>query len=144
MNNIKFRVWDKVLGKYTNHCNDTLTFQTGPSPIRIYEAFRLETFEGYKGLEVDNQAKYWNDFVIQQFTGLLSKNNQEIYEGDILTYILQKDGEILQIDKGIVEWSNAAFILNGEKFGKEKVFLGDYVMEDNKTELEILGNIFEN
>jgi len=119
MNNIKFRVWN---GDFYEEDSSYWVYQSG---------------------ELDHDSARIKEEVVQLCTGLKSKNNQEIYEGDILTYILQKDGEILQIDKGIVEWSNAAFILNGEKFGKEKVFLGDYVVGDNKTELEIVGNIFE-
>lgn len=83
------------------------------------------------------------DIVVQLFTSLLAKNG-EIYEGDIVRFV-QKDGdEIIFQDIGVVKYSHAAFIVDGEPWGKDDHYLGDYVTEGNLTELEIIGNIFEN
>jgi uncharacterized phage protein (TIGR01671 family) len=76
-------------------------------------------------------------------SGLLAKNG-EIYEGDIVRFVQKEGDEIIFQDVGIVKYHNAAFIVDGEPWDKDNHYLGDYVVEGNTTELEIIGNVFEN
>jgi uncharacterized phage protein (TIGR01671 family) len=82
--------------------------------------------------------------VFQQFTGLLDINEKEIYEGDIcrLSYDYH-ESQSGQVNSSIdpVTFKNGGFIL-GRSFYDP--YLYEYITKDNKTELEIIGNIFEN
>lgn len=79
---------------------------------------------GYEGYRVDSKT-------IGQFTGFLDKDNNEIYEDDIISL---DDGKI-----GVVDFFKGAFVV---RIGKEKIpkFLGDI----RKWQIKILGNRFEN
>jgi uncharacterized phage protein (TIGR01671 family) len=76
MREIKFRAWDKTTGRFLEN--------VGFCDSRI-------------------PSNYHDYFVFQQFTGLLDKNNTEIYEGDILAE------RWIKCDKqptGVPEWSD--------------------------------------
>ena len=109
--------------------------------------FRYE-FDGWNE-SVDVLTEVWEsikdyNYTIQQSTNLLAKNG-EIYEGDIVRFASKDElGEIIFQDIGIVKYSHAAFIVDGSNWGKDDYYLGDYIVEGNQTELEIIGNIFEN
>jgi len=75
----------------------------------------------------------FDTYVIQHFTGLLDKKNVEIYEGDIISYtpFNQQDYkntivEVPQLDK--FHW-----------FAE----LQEMLLENNKCDIQIIGNIFE-
>lgn len=63
MREIKFRAWDKRVGKWVEK------FMISPHG-------NIETFCIHSG----------NDIEIMQFTGLKDKNEKEIYEGDLVRY----------------------------------------------------------
>lgn len=115
-------------------------------------------------IDEDSVAGEWivnNDIHLMQSTGILDKNNQEIFEGDVLKFNDEWDEYCHEgyID-GSVEGINFVEVVRGEacfEFGKTKypessLFIR---MEDEHLtfaeliksrdfEFEIIGNIFEN
>lgn len=114
MNNriLKFRVWDL---KYKYYCTNL----------------------GFLGLDCDGilcniqSSSIKNDYIIQQFTGLIDKNGKEIYEGDIIknfNYI------------GEVKFKNGGYFVSQDKLTRPGELLGyGQIYWD-----EVIGNIFEN
>jgi hypothetical protein len=71
------------------------------------------------------------ELIRAQFTGILDKNNREIYEGDIIKYSYES---ISLTEKIIFSKRWCSFMIGGE-----------YAMEKSASNLiEIIGNIFEN
>ena len=79
---------------------------------------------GYEGYRVDSKT-------IGQFTGFFDRDDNEIYEDDIISI---DNGNI-----GVVDFFRGAFVV---RLGKEKIpkFLADI----RKWQMKILGNRFEN
>jgi hypothetical protein len=106
---IKFRAWDKTLpGEciYTQH-------EDGPNV----------TFWGEVWAHPD-------EYIVEQYTGLLDKNGREIYEGDILRDVDGMDRD------GAVYWSayGAWHVRN----------YMPYMLSNVIASLEVIGNIHEN
>ena len=121
MREIKFRVWDNIKKLYLKEEKNEILLLSNDenTPVfklnlsnNIYDFFEKETVE------------------IEFFTGLKDKNDNEIYEGDI------------------VKWENR----ENDVFNYAKVFFEDgafrlynVYFELNKYEnLEVVGNIYEN
>lgn len=117
MNNqrvIKFRLWD-IKGKKIHY----------PDLIAISRI-------GAVRIDIDINFLP-GESIIQQFTGLLDKNNKEIYEGDIVSYISGIDTMIDGVGQGIVEFGEGCFGIG--KYPLFNCYPGN---------LEIIGNIFDN
>jgi uncharacterized phage protein (TIGR01671 family) len=126
MRNIKFRVWDKTQSFYLPH------FDIGRW---IGHDVRLEwVFEDAR-------------FEFQQLTGILDENSREIFEGDIVRYTRKTH------EHGDSETHVAAVMYDEETaawgVGRSVVWdlFVDFVNLNGrkpKSNVEVLGNIFEN
>ena len=131
---IKFRVWDKKLNKFTLGYDDDVGYfeEIYSDPPGIF----------FAGLRYLN--KYSDRYIIQQYTGLTDKNGKEIYEGDIVKYNPDKPN-IERI--GIIEFSNYH---NGWSIKDSHCYpLSDFGVYSLSSPFlsfnwtEIVGNIFE-
>lgn len=107
MREIKFRIWDKHFNEFNDY------------------HFNRSTFKDFVR---------WDDrFIIEQFTGLLDKNGNEVYEGDILV-LYDNFGNL---DLYTVEWSKGCyqFVGNGGP--------GEWLSLEEFEGSEISGNIHE-
>lgn len=124
--NKKFRIWDKLA--------KTFIF-----PDKGYQGHYVLDLNGrFHNL---HNGSGGDECVVQQWTGFLDKNDQEIYEGDIVVYSPQlNSGEV----KCEVSSCAGGFRL-ARLHSKKGVLLGAFVEVGGKTEaLQVVGNIFEN
>ena len=133
MREIKFRAWTGLKMEY-----DIIVGKFG--------AFYVNPFNN--GIDPKDSAslttcntKYSDTTPIMQFTGLLDKNGKEIYEGDI---VKKEDGT-----KWVITWKNYAwFRCNLGNDGHGRSFpddtYGEYFVDDNALDSEVIGNIYEN
>lgn len=119
MREIKFRFWDKSIGKFVKH------------PLIMYNGNLLHQ---------DDMGQLTQDldkiFVTQQYTGIKDRNGKEIYEGDIVKcepawfYQFEHSGEIY-----FSEERSGFFYKNDEKNINWNI--------NNTFECEVIGNIHE-
>ncbi len=132
---IKFRIWDSKNNKFLTESKVENNFHDGEKDVVDGYSYFLD-------------REYFNDrFIFNQFIGLLDKNGQKIYEGDIINFEIY----------GITHGPERDYIKNAEVYYDEKIasfcfekFSGEnfnytYQMIDRIDEktLEIVGNIFE-
>mgnify|MGYP000958221632 FL=1 len=115
-------------------------------------------------IDEDSVAGEWivnNDIHLMQSTGILDKNNQEIFEGDVLKFNDEwneychegyVDGSVEGVNYVEVVRSEACFEFGKTKYPDSSLFI---LMEDEHLnfkdfiksedfEFEIIGNIYEN
>lgn len=144
MRQIKFRVWSKIKKQFiqnwwigeiknANFNNGLIGFNT--------DTFNTEDY-------IDSEDFHINNCVIQQFTGLIDKNNKEIYEGDIVKtdpehITLKLTSDPTEYTAGIVKFIRQGFNIGQKNIGS--VEMHEYAACDCcPCGLEIIGNIFEN
>ncbi len=131
MREIKFRAWDNGLSSDENtpRMTECKTFDAWIKDAGFYYV------NGYTAKLSD--FDWQNELVFMQFTGMLDKNNKEIYEGDILQIELDWGYGPAKINSEVYFSSNGCF--------KSKAF---HSHEDiplyEMPYLEVVGNIYEN
>lgn len=113
----KYRAWDKITKQICPVW--AIAWKAWDDPITInYVTIETDGTVDLLGIEVE----------LMQFTGLLDKNDKEIYEGDILKTCNNKNA--------VVDFINGCFVLLGDENRELLCTACSYE--------EIIGNIHEN
>ena len=152
MNNsrFKFRIWSKEHGQMFFSDNCPLS-QNWVSADKREFAFCMDydDVNRYGNLSVSYRLKLEEYKNITQFTGLLDKNNKEIYEGDIVKLTLpgychdQQNFKIgfgkyaCHFGEGYIDDTEYGYYFTSKKSG-------NWTMAFSDTQSEIIGNIFQN
>lgn len=113
--------------------------QIGKREIK-FRAWDEDEAKMFYDLERSPSFDWWLDqFGVMQYTGLKDKNGKEIYEGDIVR--INNFGEtIINQANGVVVWDKDGLDYNVVDSNND--FLIAFGL--NKSQYEIIGNIFEN
>lgn len=76
---------------------------------------------------------------LMQSTGLFDKQGYGIWEGDVVEFEDADDIENVYINRGVIEWCQGGFTVSN----RTNVTLDD-LLDGDKLEVTIIGNIYEN
>jgi|688.fasta_scaffold820575_2 uncharacterized phage protein (TIGR01671 family) len=138
MRDIKFRIWN-ILYKEMFYPSST-PIMNGEYAEKFYLQLNGKLRGDFKHCgDVDCS----DDYVLQQFTGLIDKNNKEIYDGDILERV--GNGSFCKI---VVGWNDkeCCFVHNNVNnlHGSPSPLHDNFVNLCDWTYWVVCGNIFEN
>jgi len=132
---LKFRVWDffkkRWVKSWVDHCSQSIAFLPEESNDGKHNVEFFDTFDG-------------SEFVLQQYTGLLDKNGNPIYEGDIVLLKIPSNDQSTLCNATIV-WDYYQYAFEIHSSENTVLLVEDWVMvTDNPwVDCEIIGNIFE-
>lgn len=129
MREIKFRVWDNeqkefykpIFEGYKGKIYELLLTQNGEIIRRSID-------------KNEHQSLFPNRYIIMQYTGLKDKNGKEIYEKDVYN---DKIHGLRIIEYNESQACYVSLLLRDKE-------LGNPIHFDNRSEIEIIGNIYEN
>lgn len=99
---IKFRAWNgKKIMPYVSILGLSEGFAYGHDRSWLHNS-----------MDWDSDEEFIEDPTLMQFTGLKDKNGKEIYEGDVVNYLLSHDSN-LNVLTSQIKWHNYAWRLNG-------------------------------
>jgi len=137
----KYRAWDKPSKKHF--------YENENTKIYLYGNGKWDFCSGQEWL--DTKVVYWGETddlngILQQWTGLQSKDNKDIYEGDIITFGGEWDENGLVVRNPTVKYYEVIW-LHG---GFQAVQLGLNLHSDGRgfkfighTDSEVIGHTFE-
>lgn len=120
MREIKFRAWDEILHKIVEGGFIEETVQPDDMPVYHTGLSYGVLFVGRYDSKGD-----WVELPLMQFTGLIDKNGNEIYEGDIVKCVA----------------TSGHVVTDSVKFERGSFVVGNYFFD--RYENEIIGNIYE-
>lgn len=82
-----------------------------------------------------------SDFILMQSTGLKDKNDEEIYEGDIIKYKRYNYGFTYTAAVG---YGTVGLIKHNDKIGLISTFAGMSIENIDLSSVKVVGNIYEN
>ena len=124
-NRFKFRVWDKLAKRMIYPHNDN------------QQHFIIDLNGRFHNLQNGSGG---DDYVIQQYTGLTDKNDNPIYEGDILKIHYDVGGDV--IGQVLYEADHGGYIFQWKRKGPNQHHIN--LNCDVAFESVIVGNILEN
>jgi uncharacterized phage protein (TIGR01671 family) len=138
MREIKFRVWvDGFLPEQAGMFYWVELYRPQPDGTydRIYAKRTFESIDEYKFKSEEEP------FTLMQYTGLVDKNGEEIYEGDIV--------EIQQptsVNRGDISFREGAFAFTSQiqVDGNRTIVFLHSVKYQHQWQLEVIGNQYEN
>lgn len=129
---IKFRVWDKT--------SDSMLYQDDFERVELDTKNKMVTLIAEEESDKSHYVLDYEDGIeaeILQYTGLKDKNGKEIYEGDILINTNKS-----KLNLGI-ENQKYLIVYRALGFDLKPLFKG-MALKFNYTDLELIGNIYEN
>ena len=125
MREIKFRAWDKEVGRWRG--------------LWIFRGGHTAEQRHYDEPEILDLTNRWQFCELMQYTGLKDKNGVEVYEGDILIVRLP-NGQTHPVYVDYLEdWG--AFIVRLKLRNWDDYAPYDFTKTDHR---EVIGNIYEN
>ncbi len=124
MREIKFRAWSEKYKRMRKVVRVDFCVATG-----VFVSVMVRTDEGLNIILAE-------DLILMQYTGLKDKDGQEIYEGDVITFV-PRDGSTKIPQRAVVEYceKRACFLAHSEAW---------LIPLTKCRSITVIGNIHEN
>ena len=130
MREIKFRVWQEMMGKW----------EMSYTPYLYESDGKPHDYSGIVNLNQEIQNELPINDILMQYVGLKDKKDKEIYEGDIISYKYFKG--FSELEQEII--AKVEFIEGCFGFYEYKREDDDYFNKYDLSNTVVIGNIYEN